>query len=360
MINTDNNIREIFSQKLGNIETDVPDGLWENISQNLPSGSSAGATVAAKTIISKVWIAAGIAAAVAVGIVVWQKNASENPIVAPEPSSIQNPIESINNTQIPAIAENNFENKISGNSDFVPAVQPEDGDIQNPIQRDENTNELLLERNLNCQQEIDSSVPKEDLPVEKTDAAGDNKSAINQTPTNESKANELNAKFTFGTLDESSLEYKFVANYSSAQNYLWTFEDGTQLNGQSAIKQFDQEGDQRVVLTVTSTNGAEKSTSVLVGVYKSPEFFIPNVFTPNNDGQNDVFDPQEKSSNLQITKVIVLDDKGKVFESQGEKTWDGNDLQGNPCPAGNYYFLVRATDRNHQMMEKTGSIRLIR
>ena len=52
-----------------------------------------------------------------------------------------------------------------------------------------------------------------------------------------------------------------------------------------------------------------------------------------------------------------------VFRSSNiHAAWDGRDLNGNPCPMGNYVWKIRYRSQMHptSFHEKTGSVLLIR
>jgi gliding motility-associated-like protein len=87
------------------------------------------------------------------------------------------------------------------------------------------------------------------------------------------------------------------------------------------------------------------------------EFRVPNVFTPNNDGFNDLFGVEMSQF---IESFEVYNRWGnKVFKAkENESYWDGN-CSDTPCSEGVYYFLtkVNACSVRHN---KSGFIHLIR
>jgi gliding motility-associated-like protein len=69
--------------------------------------------------------------------------------------------------------------------------------------------------------------------------------------------------------------------------------------------------------------------------------FVPNSFTPNGDGQNDVFTPVGEGGN--IVSVEVFSRWGEViFQSKNvaNPSWDGTSGK-TTCPEGTYYYVVK-------------------
>ena len=68
-----------------------------------------------------------------------------------------------------------------------------------------------------------------------------------------------------------------------------------------------------------------------------------NVFTPNGDGLNDIFDPGFQGEFIGCVDFQIFDRWGdKVFDSNiGQYGWDGVTLKGRPAKVGIYYYIIR-------------------
>ena len=90
---------------------------------------------------------------------------------------------------------------------------------------------------------------------------------------------------------------------------------------------------------------------------------IPNVFTPNNDGVNDVFKIELKNASL--TNFSIYDRWGLLIKSDDIKNhttilWDGKTTSGEPCTAGVYFYILQYTDANREIQKMNGYITLIK
>jgi gliding motility-associated-like protein len=87
---------------------------------------------------------------------------------------------------------------------------------------------------------------------------------------------------------------------------------------------------------------------------------VPNVFTPNGDGVNDVF--VVPSANLATANCIIYDRYGvKVYEYKGlEGFWDGATSAGMLCPTGTYYYYFTGSGKDGQVYKEHGFVQLIR
>jgi gliding motility-associated-like protein len=109
-------------------------------------------------------------------------------------------------------------------------------------------------------------------------------------------------------------------------------------------------------LTVTSGNGCGINTdSVFVRVFE--RIVIPNTFTPNNDGVNDIWNIEALETYPESTLFIYNRNGSQVFQSRGySKPWDGK-LSGDMLPAGTYYYII---DLKNGTPKLSGWVLLIR
>ena len=87
---------------------------------------------------------------------------------------------------------------------------------------------------------------------------------------------------------------------------------------------------------------------------------IPNAFTPNNDGLNDVFIVYA-SAKIADYEINIYDRSGQLMynSKQIDMGWDGT-YRREPAPQGVYVYFITFTDIEKRKMAKQGSLLLIR
>jgi gliding motility-associated-like protein len=86
---------------------------------------------------------------------------------------------------------------------------------------------------------------------------------------------------------------------------------------------------------------------------------IPNVFTPNGDGMNDLFFPNFE--NITYSEMTIYNRWGNRIKTCSiTQGWDGNNNEGKPCTDGVYYFVVVANGSDDKKFLLKGFVQLLR
>lgn len=91
----------------------------------------------------------------------------------------------------------------------------------------------------------------------------------------------------------------------------------------------------------------------------TPHIYIPNIFSPNGDGDNDIL--QVHGLGIESMKLLIYDRWGeKIFESTSiDHSWDGT-LNDNPVNPGVYIYSIIVSFDDESQLEQSGNITLIR
>ena len=153
----------------------------------------------------------------------------------------------------------------------------------------------------------------------------------------------------------SNQRYLFIAEQAGDTTHTWTINGELQYSKTDSMGyNFKITGTQNITHSI-SINGCSASYSTSLEIVDQ-EIKIPNVFSPNNDGINDLFYIQTDGE--MIYEFTVLDRNGsRVFTSEGKIiSWDGRTYWGELLNPGNYYYTLKPTTGEIQ----TGIIYLAR
>ncbi len=115
-----------------------------------------------------------------------------------------------------------------------------------------------------------------------------------------------------------------------------------------------------VTLRVRANGGCIPAVSAPVtGQTVTDQIYIPNSFTPNNDGLNDVL--KVYSNVIRSMRFMVYNQWGeKIFESTNQAlAWDGTQ-KGQPQPSGVYIYVCDILLRTGERVQRKGSVNLVR
>jgi gliding motility-associated-like protein len=125
-----------------------------------------------------------------------------------------------------------------------------------------------------------------------------------------------------------------------------------------------QPNETRAIQVKTTGNYAcqESDAAILDATTRNPfgdGIYIPNAFTPNGDGVNDLF--RVYGTAFAKTRIRIFNQWGKLLYSTTDLTkgWDGS-YQGKPQPGGLYTYALDAEMQDGKVFTKGGSFQLIR
>ncbi|MDB4534741.1 gliding motility-associated C-terminal domain-containing protein, partial [Vicingaceae bacterium] len=122
-------------------------------------------------------------------------------------------------------------------------------------------------------------------------------------------------------------------------SYEWDFGNGNIGSGISLNNIYTSIGSYVIELIVEDGTCSD-TAYVTIDAFGESSIIIPNVFTPNGDGENDVFTVE--GTNLESVE-------GELFNRWGQKMfswtningyWDGRTLAGEEAPDGTYFYMI--------------------
>ena len=154
-----------------------------------------------------------------------------------------------------------------------------------------------------------------------------------------------------------NVDFTDLSTGNQLSQWYWNFGDGTGSNNQNEIYSFADGGDYYVTLTVTDINGCIDSTGQEISIALLP--VLPTAFTPNGDGENDVF---------LIRGGPFTDVDFKIYNNWGELIfssidandgWDGT-YKGQNAPLGVYTWTFIVEIAGDRIFNQSGDVTLMR
>lgn len=134
------------------------------------------------------------------------------------------------------------------------------------------------------------------------------------------------------------------------------------LNTQDSDPSFSEsDGDERCYRITATENGGNNYSSFSneVCLPQKPVLIIPNAFTPNGDGKNDVF--TVTASSIAVIKMDIYNRYGQLIysETSQQPSWDGT-FQNDTVQFGSYMVMISAKAKNNKKINYSGIINVLR
>ncbi|MFN4124063.1 MAG: gliding motility-associated C-terminal domain-containing protein [Flavobacteriales bacterium] len=147
----------------------------------------------------------------------------------------------------------------------------------------------------------------------------------------------------------------------NADNCYYYFNSGEDYNECNFVHTFQDTGAYLLTHIVSNDFGCTDSVSRLIKVTLGYRIYIPNAFTPNNDGLNDLF--MVYGDGIEDFHIMIFNRWGEMmYQSYDiESGWDGRyRIDSGPAPTGVYNYVMTIRTKEKEFFTYRGSITLVR
>lgn len=294
------NIKDLFSDKLKNYEAKVDPQMWTNISSQIGSAATSATTGTGLSLVAKVIIGTVVTAAVVTTGIILFNDNPEHKKEAPV-AAVED--QTIKDDKNESIEEENV------------VDQSERTTITDNSNRSE---DVVIEEE---ESEVTDRIP-ETIPEKRTEGE--------MIPTDEERI----------TKEDEPLN---------------------QLGEDTSVKDSDNSDkkEEEPNLPEENTTPEEQPNDL-----EEIELRLPDVFTPNNDGDNDFLSIQKDNdlNGLKEFQVIVLNNRNQIVYQSDDPNfqWDGTGQDGMAVDTGVYVYFVTALDSNDNPVKGHQTLRIIR
>jgi gliding motility-associated-like protein len=385
-----NNIEQLFKSGFEDFSPEVDPKVWNNIQHSISSGNASSSflgSLAGKLIL-------GSAAVVAITVTTVlllnnntpetktthpeTKTTAQNNIVTSDHSNTTTPTNTVPSTD--NVVKNNdtpiTNTNTSGNEQKVNTNEPDPNHVPNNVNNVPAPKTHVTHNNPDPNKIKQEPKQEPKQPVNPNPMVNNHQEPVNNNNTEpeHNTSAHLNkqplAKIDFTPSQMGGL-YGPIAisfrNMAKAATHEWNFGDHSSgvnntSNQQNPSHIYEYPGEYTIILSATNEQGRTEKDSVKIRILNNA-FFIPNTFTPNGDGNNDVYKVIKNDnypfeiSNLEIVIFDRTNNKVAAFNST-DYGWDGISISnGKKCPQGTYLVLVRYTSsEDGASREQKGSL----
>jgi gliding motility-associated-like protein len=170
-----------------------------------------------------------------------------------------------------------------------------------------------------------------------------------------------NAQLTYEVVAACTGGYvNFYNNSSGGTSYFWQFGDGDTSSLENPVHIYPYSGSYNGTLQVVSEFGCSNDVEFNLETLGFNDYFniyIPNVFTPNGDGENDLYKVIVPGRIAECVSLSIYNRWGQLIfiSTANNLTWDGYTSVGQPVPNGTYMYIIEVADKSY-----SGTISLFR
>jgi len=161
--------------------------------------------------------------------------------------------------------------------------------------------------------------------------------------------------------------YHFYDESLNASIWNWNFGDAgsdqNTSNEQNPSHVFENVGSYSIWLVVSNEFGCKDSASDVIVIKPDYTFYVPNAFTPDDDGLNDGFIPTGLGIDISSFTMYIFNRWGEQIYKTSDLTrpWNGKDEKTNKkAPIDVYVWLIYIADKTGKTHRYMGHVDLIR
>ena len=140
------------------------------------------------------------------------------------------------------------------------------------------------------------------------------------------------------------LDVTFTNTSQNATSYEWDFgnDQFAAVNDESEQNSSYEDFGTYTVWLVADNDLCADSISVIITTTVEPWIFVPNVFTPNEDGSNEIF--MVSTENMQSIELMIVNRWGNLMATIDDLNsgWDGKTPSGSDAKEGVYFYKYAA------------------
>lgn len=375
-MNDKDEIKELFQKELGNYQAKVNPNLWNGIQAGLGNAGAATGAASSLGLVGKIIIGVSIAAAATIGTLLIVNDEEK----LPKEEQIITELKSEDSVNMESIDELNYHEEITNfsSTNDEPSIvkninkeKVQDQLIDNSNEKKKSIAEELPSKEVNSetskkttsQENIISTQNKADQ--KNTNSLGENKTIKtapidDESTVKEDRISEL-AEVSIHVKEQKNQYISFIAEGVPSNEYVvWDFGDGTVDRTLNPEHFYAEKGIYDVNFTVkTATEEVTKNIQVEIKILGEIGD-LPNVFTPNGDGNNDEFFVNCK--NIKNFQLTIIDNHQNIIYSTNDVDfrWNGFDKSGQAVKDGTYYYIIVAEDESGNIINKYQQLRLHR
>ncbi len=158
-----------------------------------------------------------------------------------------------------------------------------------------------------------------------------------------------------------TIQLEITSNDGGDVLFNWTPATGLSCNDCASPYYFSSYNSMFYTVTAVNESGCSTTENVIIVVKVNHDIFIPNAFSPNGDGANDVWKIYGNTNAIKQINLMVFDRWGeKVFESDNPNfEWDGN-YNGKTLTPNVFVYSMNLIFHDGFADKKKGSLTILR